>query len=195
VLLSSKVDVVEKKIEVTPKPQVAVETPTDNVVKTASKPLSRPKTSSGFSINSFINKEEKQEVEEMVSETSENLQEHHFTETDLQSEWNLMLMQLRTKDPFIFNAIKSFKLVKIDEKLVQVLYPSESARAEFDKISGEFFNHFKRKVNNYAIKIEYKQDVQNLKIEVLTTKKKFERFVEINPLLKDLDDLMKFDLT
>jgi len=106
-----------------------------------------------------------------------------------------MLMQLRTKDPFVFNAIKSFKLVKIDEKLVQVQYPSESAKVEFDKISGEFFNHFKRKVNNYAIKIEYKQDVQNLKIEVLTTKKKFERFVEINPLLKDLDDLMKFDLT
>lgn len=106
-----------------------------------------------------------------------------------------MLMNLRAKDPFVFNAIKSFKLEKIDEKLIQVQYPSESAKVEFDKISGEFFNHFKRKVNNYAIKIEYKQDVQNLKIEVLTTKKKFERFVEINPLLKDLDDLMKFDLT
>lgn len=106
-----------------------------------------------------------------------------------------MLMSLRSKDPFVFNAIKSFKLEKIDEKLIQVQYPSESAKVEFDKISGEFFNHFKRKVNNYAIKIEYKQDVQNLKIEVLTTKKKFEKFVEINPLLKDLDDLMKFDLT
>ena len=165
-------------------------------IKTASKPLSRPKSSSGFSINSFINKEEKQEVKEKtVVVANENLQEHHFTETDLQSEWNLMLMNLRAKDPFVFNAIKSFKLEKIDEKFIQVQYPSESAKVEFDKISGEFFNHFKRKVNNYAIKIEYKQDVQNLKIEVLTTKKKFEKFVEINPLLKDLDDLMKFDLT
>ncbi|UFH32375.1 hypothetical protein LNP04_01315 [Chryseobacterium sp. C-71] len=157
--------------------------------------MSRPKSSSGFSINSFLNKEEKQEVEETAVVTNENLQEHHFTETDLQSEWNLMLMNLRAKDPFVYNAIKSFKLEKIDEKLIQVQYPSESAKAEFDKISGEFFNHFKRKVNNYAIIIEYKQDVQNLKIEVLTTKKKFERFVEMNPLLKDLDDLMKFDLT
>jgi DNA polymerase-3 subunit gamma/tau len=126
---------------------------------------------------------------------NDHLQEHHFTDTDLQTEWNLLLMQLRTNEPFVFNAIKSFKLVKIDEQVIQVLYPSESAKAEFDKISIEFFNHFKRKVNNYSIKIEYKQDVQNLKIEVLTTKKKFERFVEINPLLKDLDDLMKFDLT
>lgn len=164
-------------------------------MKTVSKPLSRPKVSSGFSINSFINKEEKQEVEETSTVINDHLQEHHFTDTDLQAEWNLQLMQLRTKDPFVYNAIKSFKLEKIDEKIIQVQYPSESAKVEFDKISGEFFNHFKRKVNNYAIKIEYKQDLQNLKIEVLTTKKKFERFVEINPLLKDLNDLMKFDLT
>ncbi|KUJ52871.1 hypothetical protein [Chryseobacterium sp. JAH] len=193
--MPSKIEVPEKKEEVVVKPQIIQETSPEITVKTASKPLSRPKISSGFSINSLINKEDKQEQEETVAEINENLQEHHFTETDLQAEWNLMLMQLRAKDPFVFNAIKSFKLEKVDEKTVQVLYPSESAKAEFDKISGEFFNHFKRKVNNYAIKIDYKQDVQNLKIEVLTTKKKFERFVEINPLLKDLDDLMKFDLT
>lgn len=193
--LPSKIEIEEKKEEVIVKPQNTEQLLAEITIKTASKPLSRPKSSSGFSINSFINKEEKQEVEETVAVTNENLQEHHFTETDLQSEWNLMLMNLRAKDPFVFNAIKSFKLEKIDEKLIQVQYPSESAKVEFDKISGEFFNHFKRKVNNYAIKIEYKQDVQNLKIEVLTTKKKFERFVEINPLLKDLDDLMKFDLT
>lgn len=29
----------------------------------------------------------------------------------------------------------------------------------------------------------------------MTTKKIFEKFVEMNPLLKDLDDLMKFDLS
>jgi DNA polymerase-3 subunit gamma/tau len=193
--LPSKIEIEEKKEEIIIKPQNTEQPPAETTVKTASKPLLRPKSSSGFSINSFLNKEEKQEVEETAAVTNENLQEHHFTETDLQSEWNLMLMNLRAKDPFVYNAIKSFKLEKIDEKLIQVQYPSESAKAEFDKISGEFFNHFKRKVNNYAIIIEYKQDVQNLKIEVLTTKKKFERFVEINPLLKDLDDLMKFDLT
>jgi DNA polymerase-3 subunit gamma/tau len=34
-----------------------------------------------------------------------------------------------------------------------------------------------------------------MKKEVITKRKIFERFVEINPVLKDLDDLMKFDLT
>ncbi|RMZ60240.1 hypothetical protein D1631_09960 [Chryseobacterium nematophagum] len=95
----------------------------------------------------------------------------------------------------MFNAVKTFKLVKIDEKIIQILYPSDSAKVEFDKINGEFFNHFRRKVHNYAIEIEYKRDFENLKIEVLTKRKIFEKFIEKNPLLKDLDDLMRFDLT
>lgn len=157
--------------------------------------MSRQAVSSGFSINSFLNKEEKEEKEEAVITQADNLPQHHFTETDLQMEWNLMLKQIQFKEAVIYNAVKSFKMVKIDEKNIQVLYPSDSAKVEFDKISGEFFNHFKRKVQNYSIEIEYKKDVQSLKIEVVTKKKIYEKFIEKNPLLKDLDDLMKFDLT
>ncbi|MBB4805282.1 DNA polymerase-3 subunit gamma/tau [Chryseobacterium defluvii] len=126
---------------------------------------------------------------------TENLPQHHFTETDLQMEWNLLLKQLQSKDVFVYNAIKAFKLVKADENVIRVLYPSDSAKVEFDKISGDFFNHFRRKVHNHAIEIEYKKDHENLKIEIMTKKKVFEKLVEKNPLLKDLDDLMKFDLT
>lgn len=142
-----------------------------------------------------MNKEEKEDVEETHTIKTENLPQHHFTETDLQMEWNLLLKQLQSKDAFVYNAIKAFKLVKADENIIKVLYPSDSAKVEFDKISGDFFNHFRRKVHNYAIEVEYKKDHENLKIEIVTKKKVFEKFVEKNPLLKDLDDLMKFDLT
>lgn len=130
----------------------------------------------------------------MVIKT-DHLPQNHFTETDLQIEWNLMLKQIQFKEAVIFNAIKSFKLVKINESRVQILYPSDSAKAEFDKISGEFFNHFKRKVQNYSIEFEYNKDVQSLKVELVTKRKIYEKFIEKNPLLKDLDDLMKFDLS
>lgn len=113
----------------------------------------------------------------------------------MQAEWNLFLRQLRHKDAFIFNAIKTFKLVKINEKGIQVLYPSDSAKVEFNKISNEFFNHFRTKVNNHAIAIEYKRDQENLKVEIVTKKKIFETFVSLNPNLKDLDDLLSFDLS
>lgn len=165
-------------------------------IKKVSKPLSKTSISSGFSINSFLNKEDKTESTEVTDHSvSEKLPEQHFTETDLQNEWNILLKNLRLKDPVVFNAIKAFKLTKIGEKIIQISYPSDSAKNEFDKISIEFFNHFKHKVNNHSIDFQFKKDHENLKIEVVTKKKIFEKFVEMNPLLKDLDDLMKFDLS
>ncbi|WP_419867911.1 hypothetical protein [Chryseobacterium sp. CT-SW4] len=171
------------------------EAPQEILIKKTSKPLQKQNVASGFSIHSFLNKEEKEEDEETIATKNENLPKNHFTDTDLQMEWNLLLKQLQSKDPFVYNAIKAFKLVKAEENIVRVLYPSDSAKVEFDKISGDFFNHFKRKVNNYAIEFEYKKDHANLKIEVVTKKKIFEKFIEKNPLLKDLDDLMKFDMS
>ncbi|CAI8881315.1 hypothetical protein [Chryseobacterium sp. IT-36CA2] len=184
------------------KKEIKIEQPTavsDKVEETpvtkTSKPLSRPGMSSGFSINSFLNKEDKVEETENVTVRTENLPQNHFTDTDLQMEWKIMLKQLQVKNNFVFNAVKTFKLVKAEEHKIKVLFPSDSAKVEFDKISGEFFNHFKRKIQNHIIEVEYVRDVENLKIEVVTKRKMFEKFIEKNPLLKDLDDLMKFDLT
>ncbi|MCT2409356.1 hypothetical protein NZD88_17540 [Chryseobacterium antibioticum] len=180
----------EVKVEKPVQPEVVQET----AVKTT-KPLSRQGISSGFSINSFLNKEEKEIKEETVAVRTESLPKNHFTETDLQMEWNLMLKQLQTRSSFIFNAVKAFKLIKSGENTIKVLYPSDSAKVEFDKIAGEFFNHFKTKVHNHAIEVDYQRDFDSLKIEVVTKRKIFEKFIEKNPILKDLDDLMKFDLT
>ena len=184
----------EKKVTTEIKPALEPETVPETSVKTT-KPLSRQGITSGFSINSFLNKEEIEVKEEIAAVKTENLPQNHFTETDLQMEWNLMLKQLQTRNSFIFNAVKTFKLIKTGENIIKVLYPSDSAKVEFDKIAGEFFNHFKTKVHNHAIVIDYQRDFDNLKIEVLTKRKVFEKFIEKNPLLKDLDDLMKFDLT
>lgn len=184
----------KKEVKREQEPAVSQTVQVASIAKTT-KPLSKPGISSGFSINSFLNKEDKEEAAEDVVVRTENLPQNHFTDTDLQMEWKIMLKQLQVKNNFVFNAVKTFKLVKAEEHKIKVLFPSDSAKVEFDKISGEFFNHFKRKVQNHIIEVEYVRDVENLKIEVVTKRKMFEKFIEKNPLLKDLDDLMKFDLT
>ena len=50
------------------------------------------------------------------------------------------------------------------------------------------------KVNHFNIVITYKNDI-SLKKEMVTKRKIFDKFAEINPVLKDLDDLFKFDFT
>jgi len=125
---------------------------------------------------------------------TEDLPNNHFSDADLKSEWNVFLEKVRKQDLVIYSAVHGFLFEKKDENTILVHYPSESAKTEFDKIQREFFNHFKRKVNHYQLKIEYKIDAA-LKKEILTKRKIFEKMLEINPLLKDLDDLMKFDFT
>ncbi|WP_426483148.1 hypothetical protein [Chryseobacterium sp. R2ACT005] len=184
----------KKEVKAEQKP-AALEQVEETLVTKTTRPLSRPGISSGFSINSFLNKEDKVETTEDVVVKTEHLPQNHFTDTDLQMEWKIMLKQLQVKNNFVFNAVKTFKLEKAAENKIKVLFPSDSAKVEFDKISGEFFNHFKRKIQNHRIEVEYVRDVENLKIEVVTKRKMFEKMIEKNPLLKDLDDLMKFDLT
>jgi DNA polymerase-3 subunit gamma/tau len=48
------------------------------------------------------------------------------------------------------------------------------------------------KVNHYNINIIYKNDI-SLKKEIMTKRKIFDKFADVNPVLRDLDDLFKFD--
>ena len=113
---------------------------------------------------------------------------------DLQREWQIFLNDVQKKDTVLFYAVNTLKIHKKDENLVHILYPSDSVKTEFEKVQGEFFNHCKRKVNNYKIEVEFSNDV-TLKKEIVTKRTIFEKFVEINPVLKDLDELLKLDLS
>ena len=160
------------------------------VLKTAS-PIAAKKVSSKFSITAVLQKsEEKEEVAETAQK--ENLPSNHFTETDLRTEWQKFLTGLQKKDIIIYSAISSFILKKKDENTIEITYPSDSAKSEFEKVRADFFNHFKHKVNHFNIMVEYKNDV-TLKKEIMTKRKIFDTFADINPVLKELDDLFKLD--
>ena len=148
---------------------------------------------SEFSIHAALNKKEEEEVHLEIKK-EEDLPEHHFSEVDLQREWQFFLQDLQKKDTVLYYAVNTLKLHKKDENLINILYPSDSVKTEFEKVQAEFFNHFKRKVNNYKIEIQFSSDV-TLKKEIVTKRTIFEKFVEINPVLKDLDDLLKLDLS
>ncbi|MDO4763787.1 MAG: hypothetical protein Q4A00_05345 [Flavobacteriaceae bacterium] len=113
----------------------------------------------------------------------------------MQREWNQFLKELSINNNLIFNAIKSFKINKINDHQIEVSYASESAKTEFESVSIEFFANFKQKVNHFGIEIIYKYcPVKKTEI-ALSNRKIFENFVEINPVLKDLAEVMRFDFS
>lgn len=165
------------------------------MVKTASEPLLQTKvqSKSRFSINAKLEEKETEENSDNTTLNKEELPNNHFTETDLQTEWKKFLDEIQQKDAVIFNAISGFKLSKVDEDTIRVHYPSDTAKAEFEKVSADFFNKFKHKVNHFRIEVDYKNDFTKMKKEIVTKRSIFEKYAEINPVLRDLDDLLKFD--
>ena len=177
--------------------QKPVKNPTENyaevpkVLEKTSAPMGIQKKASKFSITAALEKTDEQ-PEIFNAEAKKVLPSQHFSETDLQTEWQKFLEELQQRDIIIYNAISSFSFHKKSEDIVLITYPSESAKSEFEKIRAEFFNHFMRKVNHFNISIEYQLDV-TMKKEIITKRKIFNKFAEINPVLKDLDDLFKLD--
>lgn len=178
-------------------PAVAKETPkmvTEEVKKVILKttsPIGIHKKPSPFSITAAIEKSE-EEPEEIIDSEKKNLPSQHFSETDLQTEWQKFLKELQPKDIIVFNAISSFKLTKKNEDIVEITYPSESAKSEFDKVRSDFFNHFMHKVNHFNISVEFLLNT-SMKKEIITKRKIFDKFAELNPVLKELDNLFKLD--
>ena len=158
-----------------------------------SKPLGTPTRKSRFSITEALQQKEKEE-EVVVEEDTSALPQSHFTQTDLDREWELFLKQQRGENVLLYNAINGFKLVKQGENEILIHYPSETARSEFEKVQGTFFNHFRHKVNHFKLEIEYRMDIA-LKQEILTSKKIFEQMAEINPSLLKLHEAFKFDFS
>lgn len=167
------------------------------VVQKAVTPVvkSKPITPSRFSITRKLTVEEEEEKNTVIQADKQELPNSHFTETDLQTEWKAFLNQIQQKDIVIYNAISGFKVHKEDEDLIRIFYPSDTAKSEFDKVSHDFLNHFRHKVHNYTFRVEYKMDAVNLKKEIVTKRSLFEKYVQINPVLKELDDLFKLDLS
>lgn len=156
-------------------------------------PISNGKKASKFSISEALTEEEKENKTAVVV-SDEDLPNQHFTETDLQREWNLFLQSLKRKDVLVYNAINGFRLRKIDEDTINIQYASDTAKSEFDKVQSDFFNHFKHKVNHFRMKITYSMDVA-LKKEIMTKKKLFDKMAEKNPLLNQLNEIFKFDFS
>lgn len=104
------------------------------------------------------------------------------------------MAKLKENDKVLYSALSAFNLKKKDEDTILIGYPSESARSEFEKISGEFLNHFRHKVEHFNIQTEFRIEIPAKK-EFLTKRKQFEKMAEINPLLYELQEIMKFDLS
>lgn len=159
-----------------------------SVVKTiVTKPLASGKRPSRFSISETLNHQEEEVSNEIVTSNSDDLPKTEFTQYQIDETWYRFLRKIEDS-----LTLKTIQLTKGEEHSIEVHYPSDYSKSDFQKIEYDFITLLKEKTNNYSIQVTYIKD-QKLVVKKETKREKFNRFVEINPLLKELDDLMRFD--
>ena len=143
--------------------------------------------SSAFSISETLNHVDDNTAEEVVTTSKESLPETEFTQAQIDEWWYRTLRKVEDN-----LTLKTIQLKKGDNHSINVHYPSDYSKSDFQKIEFDFINLLKEKTNNFSIHFNYIKD-QKLVVKQETKREKFNRYVELNPLLKELDDLMRFD--
>ncbi|WKS94703.1 hypothetical protein [Riemerella columbina] len=172
--------------------------PPERTVKTATQPIAQVQNHSLYSIKQAMDKVSQVEEKEDEKETEEHLPDGHFSNNDVLSEWEHFMKRLATEDNVTFNAVRNFELYKSNENEITIKYASESAKLEFQNASLDFLSHFKHKYNNYRLKLAYEKQEKIINLTAGKEESKreiFNKMIEANSLLKDLDDLMKFDFS
>ncbi|QCX54507.1 hypothetical protein FGE20_10750 [Elizabethkingia sp. JS20170427COW] len=108
--------------------------------------------------------------------------------------WEAFLEDLHEEDSIKYSAVKACKLAKKEESKIEVRVPSEIAKSEFESLKKDFLSMFQVKVNNFHVKIKYVKD-ESLHKEIITKRKLFDNFAKVNPVLAELDKIMRFDFS
>ena len=161
-------------------------------IKRGDKPLRVGQQSifSRYNIKSYVNKKDENIAGDIESE--EEVMDEKFTQEELDTYWEDFL-QNNQLDSVLLYAISDFVLEKVENNIVKIKYTSESARERFSEIQAQFVSGLKQRIKNNRIVLEFEL-TSKTKSSYMSKASIFKEYAEINPLLKELDAVLNFDL-
>ena len=153
-------------------------------------PQNSRRRSSALSLNAALKKEDISEEKQTVS--SEALPKNPFSEFDFQVYWKKYIEILEKQGEKMLASILNSTEPIIKETQVSLTYPNAMMMEEVRKNQFPILNYLREKLQNYEINfvLQYNEDEE--KSFVYTPQEKFEKLLEINPLLGEFRK--KFDL-
>ena len=161
-------------------------------IKRGDKPLRVGQQSvfSRYNIKSYVNKKDENIAGDIESE--EEVMDEKFTQEELDTYWADFL-QNNQLDSVLLYAISDFVLEKVENNIVKIKYTSESASERFSEIQAQFVSGLKQRIKNNRIVLEFEL-TSKTKSSYMSKASIFKEYAEINPLLKELDAVLNFDL-
>ena len=118
-----------------------------------------------------------------------------FTELEMQLMWSKFAKNLENKGEMLLNALMSMSIPTLNGTTILHELPNEGTRIEFrEKLEQQLLRYLRGNLHNHDIEIKI---VVNEKIEeqkAFTIEDKYQKLVQINPMLEDFRRFFELDL-
>lgn len=147
---------------------------------------------SALSIKSI---QKKQEIkQEMVANQPdvENLPVIDFSEEDMKAAWSEYTSNVESDGKYNLLSHLTMGVPKLDGSIIHLEFPNQTIKTEVERAKFELLGFLREKLQNYDIDLDITVNETTEKKYAYTTREKFEKLKEMNPLIEKLRK--EFDL-
>ncbi|NQY06874.1 MAG: DNA polymerase III subunit gamma/tau [Flavobacteriaceae bacterium] len=161
------------------------------VVKSKPKPelttTADSKKISGLSLKSIREKNTHKKLQEEKSKIDQlNLPKEEFSKEDFENYWHKYIDKLNKKGGKIIASILEVDKPKLEGTKIHLEFPNETMKVELDRAKGSLLEYLRKKLRNYSIDLSITINEEAEKKYAYSTREKYEKLKEINPLIDKL---------
>ncbi len=139
--------------------------------------------------------QKKQEIkQEMVANQpdAKNLPVNNFSEEAMQAAWTEYTTNIETDGKYNLLSHLTMGIPKLDGSIIHLEFPNQTIKTEVERAKYELLGFLREKLQNYDIDLDITVNETSEKRYAYTTREKFEKMKEMNPLIEKLRK--EFDL-
>lgn len=170
-------------------------TPSEKPAKRVSIDVKRSERKvSGLSLKSIQLKQKMQQELKAQEPDSQNLPTDPFEEETLIAAWKEYTALVQKAGKHILYSHLSMGEPRVEGELIHLIFPNNTIKLEVEREQGELLGFIKKKLNNYNIDLSIEVDEVVAKKYAYSTREKFDKLNEKNPLLDKLRQTFDLDL-
>ena len=149
---------------------------------------------SGLSLKSIEHQKAHEQKKVNTIVDPKNLPKDSFTEDDVKQAWITYGQQQDKKGQRIIGSMFAMNLPELKEGKIHITLPNRSMKVDLENALPGFFQFLYKKLNNYSVEIIIHVNEEISKRYAFTPQEKYEKLLEINPLLDRLRSEFGLDI-
>ncbi|HAB27646.1 MAG TPA: hypothetical protein DCE27_07820 [Xanthomarina gelatinilytica] len=142
-----------------------------------------------------IKAKKEHEIKQMeVVVDEENLPTDAFTYEDFMAYWNSFIKQLEEKGQFNLASILSIDTPKLEGTTIYLEFPNATNKVEVERQQYDLMMFLKKSLNNYELQLSIDVNEEMEKQYAYTTREKYEKLLEKNPMIETLRKTFDLDI-